>query len=68
VIWEAIKFLVNKTRSFDFEGSMVEGIENSYRQFATTQKPYFLIEKYYSGYSGYFFPFIKNEAEAHFHK
>ncbi|WP_321425239.1 GNAT family N-acetyltransferase [uncultured Bacteroides sp.] len=48
VIWEAIKFLVNKTRSFDFEGSMVEGIENSYRQFATTQKPYFLIEKYYS--------------------
>ncbi|WP_321439177.1 GNAT family N-acetyltransferase [uncultured Bacteroides sp.] len=48
VIWEAIRFLVHKTRCFDFEGSMVEGIENSYRQFGTTQKPYFLIEKYYS--------------------
>ncbi len=48
VIWEAIKFLLNKTKSFDFEGSMIEGIENSYRQFATVQKPYFLIEKSYS--------------------
>ncbi len=48
VIWEAIKFLANKTRDFDFEGSMVEGIENSYRQFGTIQKPYLRIEKYYS--------------------
>lgn len=48
VIWEAIKFLVNKTKSFDFEGGMIEGVENSYRQFATMQKSYFLIEKYYS--------------------
>lgn len=48
VVREAIKFLTNKTRNFDFEGSMVEGIENSYRQFGTIQKPYFLIEKNYS--------------------
>lgn len=48
VIWEAIKFLIGKTRSFDFEGSMIEGIENSYRQFGTLQKPYFKIEKFYS--------------------
>lgn len=48
IIWEAIKHLVHKTRNFDFEGSMVEGIENSYRQFGTVQKPYFQIEKSYS--------------------
>lgn len=48
VIWQAIKFLSGKTRSLDFEGSMIEGVENSYRQFGTIQKPYFKIEKFYS--------------------
>lgn len=59
VIWEAIKFLVNKTKSFDFEGSMTESIENSYRQFATMQKSYFLIEKYYSRTFKLLFRFYK---------
>ena len=59
VIWEAIKFLVNKTKSFDFEGSMAESIENSYRQFATMQKSYFLIEKYYSRTFKLLFRFYK---------
>ena len=40
IIIEMLRWLVNKTRSFDFEGSMIEGVENSYRQFGTRQKPY----------------------------
>lgn len=49
IIWEAIKFLKNKSKSFDFEGSMFEGVENSFRQFGTRQCPYFEIKKYSSG-------------------
>jgi len=30
---------------FDFEGSMIESVENSFRQFNTIQKPYFQITK-----------------------
>lgn len=45
IIWEAIKHLSNKTKSFDFEGSMTESIENSFSQFGTTQVPYFCISK-----------------------
>lgn len=48
VIWEAIKHLSGKTKNFDFEGSMIEGVENSYRQLGTTQKGYFEIKKHYS--------------------
>lgn len=45
IIWEAIKYLKGKTKAFDFEGSMIEGVENSFRQFGTIQKPYFEISK-----------------------
>lgn len=45
VVWEAIKYMSNKTKIFDFEGSMEKGIENSFRQFGTTQVPYFSISK-----------------------
>jgi hypothetical protein len=40
IIREILQQLLNKTRTFDFEGSMDEGIENSYRQFGTRQHPY----------------------------
>ena len=43
VIKEAIRFAAAHTRDFDFEGSMIEMVENSYRQFATVQRPYFNI-------------------------
>lgn len=33
VIWEAIQFAAKHSQVFDFEGSMVEGIENFFRQF-----------------------------------
>lgn len=45
VVWEAIKHLSGKTQIFDFEGSMDENIENSFKQFGTEQVPYFRIIK-----------------------
>lgn len=43
LIREIIKYVSTKTAHFDFEGSMIEGVANSFRQFATIQKPYFNI-------------------------
>jgi hypothetical protein len=45
LIKEAIKFVSTKTNKFDFEGSMIEGVENSFRAFGAIQKPYFSITK-----------------------
>ena len=45
VIWEGIKFASAHSKIFDFEGSMVEGIENFFRQFSTECVPYFVINK-----------------------
>ena len=43
--WEAIKFAATVTNSFDFEGSMIEQVERSYRAFGAKQIPYFQIKK-----------------------
>lgn len=48
IVYEAIKFVHEKCSSFDFEGSMSENIERSYRQFGTKQVPYFQIGKCYN--------------------
>ncbi len=45
VVWETMKKLANKTKAWDFEGSMIEGVENSFRQFGATPTPYFEIFK-----------------------
>lgn len=45
LIWEMIKYLSGKTYRFDFEGSMIESVERSFRQFGTVQKAYFNIKK-----------------------
>jgi len=47
IVWEAIKIAKNEAnvRVFDFEGSMEENIEKSYRQYGSTQTPYFRIKK-----------------------
>ncbi len=45
LFWESIKYVSKKTKMFDFEGSMDEGIEHSYRQYGTIQTPYFQISK-----------------------
>lgn len=46
VVWEAMKKLKDTTQSWDFEGSMIETVENSFRQFGATPTPYFQISKY----------------------
>ncbi len=45
VVFEAIKALATKIKIFDFEGSMIQGVEKSFRGFATVQVPYFNITK-----------------------
>jgi hypothetical protein len=40
-MWEAIKFASTVTRSFDFEGSMIEPVERFFRAFGAEQVPYF---------------------------
>ena len=45
VIKKAIEYVSSLTSKFDFEGSMIEPVENSFRQFGSIQKPYFLISK-----------------------
>ena len=42
---EVIKYISTRTKKFDFEGSMIKGVENSYRQFGTIQKSFFNISK-----------------------
>ena len=48
MFWEVIKFVSDKTKMFDFEGSMIESVAQSYQQFGTEQIPYFNITKSYS--------------------
>lgn len=44
-MWEAIKFAATVTKSFDFEGSMLESVERFFRAFGAIQTPYFQISK-----------------------
>lgn len=44
-IWSAIRFAVNVTNTFDFEGSIVERIERFFRAFGGQQVPYFHVTK-----------------------
>jgi len=47
-MWEAIKFSSTVTKTFNFEGSMIEPIERFFRSFGAVQKTYFNINKYTS--------------------
>jgi hypothetical protein len=40
VMWEAIKFAATRSRRFDFEGSMLRGVERFFRSFGAEQSPY----------------------------
>ncbi|MDR2691416.1 MAG: GNAT family N-acetyltransferase, partial [Dysgonamonadaceae bacterium] len=44
-MWTAINDLSGQVHSFDFEGSMIRGVEHFFREFGALQKPYFAIEK-----------------------
>ena len=48
LFYETIKYISEYVECFDFEGSMNETIENSYRKFGTVQTPYFKIWKIYT--------------------
>lgn len=48
LMWEAIKFSSTVSKTFDFEGSMLEPIERFFRGFGSTQTPYFELKKYNS--------------------
>jgi len=45
LVREAIRHVAGRTTKFDFEGSMVENVEASFRQFGAIQKQYFRISK-----------------------
>lgn len=44
-LWEAILFTSSHAQSFNFEGSMIKGIEHIFREFGGIQVPYFHIHK-----------------------
>jgi hypothetical protein len=46
MVWEAILFLADKTKDFDFEGSMIEGVAKAFEEFGAEQKAYFNISKF----------------------
>jgi len=45
-MWEAIKFSSTVTKTFDFEGSMIEPVERFFRGFGARLVPYFSIWKH----------------------
>lgn len=48
LIWNAINIASEKKLRFDFEGSMIESIEKYFRNFNSTQVPFFTIERNWS--------------------
>ncbi|MDR1381935.1 MAG: GNAT family N-acetyltransferase [Tannerella sp.] len=45
VMWEAIRHAAQHTDAFDFEGSMIPGVERFFREFGAVQTPYFAISR-----------------------
>ncbi|MDD4516518.1 GNAT family N-acetyltransferase [Massilibacteroides sp.] len=45
VMWKAIQEVSHHTLTFDFEGSMLPGVERFFREFGARQMPYFTITK-----------------------
>jgi hypothetical protein len=45
LIWEAIKYCATRTKRFDFEGSMIEPVANSFRAFGAVPKSYSILSR-----------------------
>ena len=45
LMWECIRFVSIYTSTFDFEGSMLPGVERFFREFGAIQTPYFTVTK-----------------------
>ena len=50
LVLESIKLARQKGVAFDFEGSMIRGIANHYKQFGSKRTIYYGVEKYYKWY------------------
>lgn len=50
LMWEAMGFASTVTRTFDFEGSMIQPIERFFSSFGAVQKPYLSLSKVNSRY------------------
>lgn len=50
LVLEAIKLAREKGVAFDFEGSMIKGVAQHYKQFGSTRTLYYGVEKYYKWY------------------
>lgn len=57
LIWKSIEYAASKNLKFDFEGSVIQRISKSYREFGGEPKPYFRIRKVFNP------EIIKEEAE-----
>ncbi len=62
MIYEAIKYFHKKCEYFDFEGSMLPGVEPLYRKFGGERTPYYQI------YNDTFFNFFKLKAKQFYKK
>lgn len=45
LLWECIRYVSQYTSKFDFEGSMIPGVERFFREFGAIQIPFFTITK-----------------------
>lgn len=45
ILWECIRYVSRFTDQFDFEGSMIPGVERFFREFGAIQTPFFTITK-----------------------
>lgn len=45
VVWETMKRMAKETKVWDFEGSMIEAVDNSFRLFGATPVPFFEISR-----------------------
>lgn len=48
LVYRMLEYLSDKVDGYDFEGSMIPGVEESFRHFGATQTPYFHIQKIYT--------------------
>lgn len=48
LVYEAIKWSLENQKDFDYEGSMIKGVENFISAFGTIQTPYFKITKHHT--------------------
>lgn len=48
LVYRMLEYLSDKVTGYDFEGSMIPGVEESFRHFGATQTPYFRIWKTYT--------------------